>query len=280
MTTATEHHTHMPIDEMEAIWRGGFKRARASLGVSAFGMAVNDLPPNFDRVPAHVHTFDDQEEVYVTLEGAGWLEIDGERVPIDTETVVRVGPAAARRPISGPEGLRLLAIGGVPGRAYEPFPNSETGAPEPDLTDLPGVRAASALAADAGHEPSHDFTAAKIGDMTRKGGYFKGVTMIPIRRELGVTAFGIGLIEIEPVDDAEYPLHNHLDDGQEEVFIPISGDGEIEIEDVGRVPLHPGEMIRVAPRADRKINPGPNGIRVVIVGGTPGMPYAPPRYSA
>jgi hypothetical protein len=43
---------------------------------------------------------------------------------------VRVDAASRRRFRSGPEGARLLALGAVPGVAYEPPPNSELGGPE------------------------------------------------------------------------------------------------------------------------------------------------------
>ena len=35
------------IDDMEAIYMGSYKRARAELGIEAFGMQVIDIPPNF-----------------------------------------------------------------------------------------------------------------------------------------------------------------------------------------------------------------------------------------
>src|SRR5665647_2663554 len=90
--------THLAIDDMDAIWSGGFKRAASSLGVKAFGMSVSDLPPGFDKVPAHCHTFDDQEEFYFALAGDGVLEIGGEKVPLDSSTFIRVGPGTIRRP--------------------------------------------------------------------------------------------------------------------------------------------------------------------------------------
>ena len=34
--------------------------------------------------------------------------------------IVRVEPGVSRRIFSGPEGVRILALGGVPGAAYEP----------------------------------------------------------------------------------------------------------------------------------------------------------------
>ena len=36
------------IDDMEAIYRGAFKRARAELGVESFGMQAIDMPPNYE----------------------------------------------------------------------------------------------------------------------------------------------------------------------------------------------------------------------------------------
>lgn len=274
-TSAEQQHKHMSINEMEAVWGGAFKRAQAALGVSAFGMSVSDLPPNFDLVPPHVHTFDRQEEVYVPLSGSGLLEIDGERVLIDTGTAVRVGPAASRRPISGPEGLRLLSVGAAAGEPYEPFEHSQAGAPEPNIPELPGVIAAAAGEGDQ----AHDYTAMRFDDMIKYSGHFKGVSLTPVRSELGVTAFGIGLITLDPIDDAEYPHHDHVADGQEEIYIPISGDGEIELDDIGRIPLAPGEMIRVGPEQKRRLHPGPQGIRVLTIGGTPGKAYEPPQRS-
>src|ERR1700744_5014773 len=55
------------IDEMEAIYGGAFKRARAELGVESFGMQVIEMPPGSELYPEHDHAGDGQEEVYVVL---------------------------------------------------------------------------------------------------------------------------------------------------------------------------------------------------------------------
>jgi mannose-6-phosphate isomerase-like protein (cupin superfamily) len=119
------------IDEMEAVYRGAMKRARAELGVEAFGLQVLDLPANLTRYLEHDHAHDGQEEVYVAISGRGEIEIDGERHPLDPETIVRVGPEAKRKIFTGDEPMRVLAIGGVPGRAYEPTEVSKLGTPDP-----------------------------------------------------------------------------------------------------------------------------------------------------
>jgi mannose-6-phosphate isomerase-like protein (cupin superfamily) len=109
----------MKIDEMETAFGGGMRLARAGLGVSAFGMQIEEFPPNFDQYPEHSHSDDGQEEVYVVLRGDAEIEIEGERFPIDSETLVRVGPGVTRRIFAGPQGVRILALGGVPGAVYE-----------------------------------------------------------------------------------------------------------------------------------------------------------------
>jgi mannose-6-phosphate isomerase-like protein (cupin superfamily) len=119
------------IDEMEAIYGGGFKRARAELGVTAFGMQVMDLPPNLDQYPEHDHGEDGQEEVYVVLSGEADVEIDGERVHVDPDTILRVSPGTRRKIVTGDRPVRILALGGVPGRAYEAPDITQLGSPDP-----------------------------------------------------------------------------------------------------------------------------------------------------
>ncbi len=122
-------YTAKRIGEMEAGFGGGFVKARAELGVTAFGFQVIQLPPNYSDYPEHDHAESGQEEVFLALGGSGWMDVDGERVDLDSETLVRVGPAARRKVCAGPEGLRLLAIGGCPGEPYRIAPNTElTGA--------------------------------------------------------------------------------------------------------------------------------------------------------
>jgi quercetin dioxygenase-like cupin family protein len=119
------------IDEMQATWLGAFKLARAELGVEAFGLQVIDMPPNIDQFPEHDHAEDGQQEVYVPMSGSGEIEIDGELHPLRPGSMVMLGPGVKRKVYTREEPLRLLAIGGVPGKAYEPPESTELGAPDP-----------------------------------------------------------------------------------------------------------------------------------------------------
>jgi hypothetical protein len=130
--------THTRIEEIDAIEGvlDGIKmyRAGAGLGVTAFGISIEELESGADQYPEHDHSEEGiggrmfaerpeqlgQEEVYVVLRGSGTLEADGEEYPLSPDHVVRVGPAVRRKIVPGPEGLRLLAIGAAPGEAYDP----------------------------------------------------------------------------------------------------------------------------------------------------------------
>jgi len=124
-------HAVKKIDEMEAVYGGAFKRVRAELGVESFGIQIIDMPAGFDGYPEHDHSQDGQEEVYLALRGGGEIEIEGERSPLDTDHIARVGSGVKRKVWPGPEGIRLLIVGGVPGGEYEAPDISKLGEPDP-----------------------------------------------------------------------------------------------------------------------------------------------------
>ena len=124
-------YTVKRIDEMEAVYLGAFKRARAELGVESFGLQVIDLPPDFENYPEHDHAGDGQEEVFMALKGGGEIEIDGERFPLDPDHMVRVASGTKRKVWPGGEGMRMVIVGGVPGAVYEAPDVSKLGEPDP-----------------------------------------------------------------------------------------------------------------------------------------------------
>jgi len=106
-------------------------RARAELGVESFGLQVIDLPPDFENYPEHDHAEDGQEEVFLAIRGGGEIEIEGERFPLDSDHMTRVGPETKRKLWPGPDGVRVVILGGVPGAVYEAPDVSKLGEPDP-----------------------------------------------------------------------------------------------------------------------------------------------------
>lgn len=129
-TDTTPAFTARRIGEMDAAFSGHFIRARAALGVQAFGLSIVQLPASSDHHSAHDHAQDHHEEVYLALSGSATLLIDAEAVDLDTETLVRVSWPCRRQIIAGPRGVRVLIIGGRAGQPYRPPPFSELGAPD------------------------------------------------------------------------------------------------------------------------------------------------------
>ena len=112
-------YTAKHINEMEAGFGGGFVKARAELGVTAFGFQVIQLPPDYGDYPEHDHAESGQEEVFLAIGGSGWMEIEGERVDLDEETFVRVGPAPKRKVHSRAGGPADARDRRLPGRAVQ-----------------------------------------------------------------------------------------------------------------------------------------------------------------
>ncbi len=108
------------LEEFEAIFGGGFRRVRAGLGVSSFGLSVMDFPPGFTQYPEHDHGRDGQEEVYTVLSGSATLTAGGQDHELEPGVFARVGPREARKLSTGDDGARVLAIGAAPGQVYEP----------------------------------------------------------------------------------------------------------------------------------------------------------------
>ncbi len=129
--------THRKVDDLDAIdgfFEGiKFHKAAAGLEVEAFGVSIIDLAPGAEDYPEHDHSEEGiggkmfaerpeqlgQEEVYAALRGSGTLIADGEEYPLDADHVARVGPGVKRKVVPGPDGIRLLALGGTAGRAYD-----------------------------------------------------------------------------------------------------------------------------------------------------------------
>jgi len=119
-----------------------------------------------------------------------------------------------------------------------------------------------------------DFTVTRFDEMEPiLGGFF-----LRARASLGASAFGMQILQMQPGGGDFYPNHNHAHDGQEEVYVVLSGSAEFDIEGT-RVRAEPETAIRVAPGTKRHIDPGSDGVRILVIGGVPGGVYQPPAFT-
>jgi uncharacterized cupin superfamily protein len=105
------------IDELPTLWDGFAKLVRTGLGIRAFGVQIMDLPPDYTTA-SHDESDTGQQELYVALRGSGAVVAGETQLALDPKHLVRVDAGVDRVLTSGPDGLRVLCVGGVPGEAY------------------------------------------------------------------------------------------------------------------------------------------------------------------
>lgn len=120
-----------------------FVALRRDLGITTFGLNLMTLAAG-ER--GRIHRHGRQEEVYVVLEGALDLVIEGETTELGRGDIVRVGPEVRRQLVNrGPSRVVLLALGGSAehqgrdGEAFVSWDASEGAPPQevPIPQDLP-----------------------------------------------------------------------------------------------------------------------------------------------
>jgi mannose-6-phosphate isomerase-like protein (cupin superfamily) len=116
---SADGYTARAVDELPELWDGFARLVRAGLGITAFGVQIMELPPDY-TTEAHDEAYTGQQELYVALRGAGAVVIGDERLTLDPEHLVRVDAGVDRVLTSGADGVRVLCVGGVPGAPYEP----------------------------------------------------------------------------------------------------------------------------------------------------------------
>jgi quercetin dioxygenase-like cupin family protein len=86
---------------------------------------------------------------------------------------------------------------------------------------------------------------------------------LPLRRQLGVSSFGMNQIALQPGQRGR--IHRHR--GQEEVYVVLEGRLTMLLEGE-ESDLEEGELIRVAPQVRRQlVNRGPRRVVLLALGG-------------
>jgi hypothetical protein len=75
-------------------------------------------------------------------------------------------------------------------------------------------------------------------------GFFEGIRFHKAAAGLEINSFGMAIIDLAP-GAKDYPEHDHS----------------------------PDHIARVGPEVKRKVTPGPEGIRLLVIGATPGEAY-------
>lgn len=108
------------LDQLEEIpYRGcRLRPVRHHFGITALGVNAWTGQAAGDRmIPEHD---DDQQELYLVVRGHAVFEVDGERLDAPAGTLVFPRPGVTRTAFDEEPETWIVALGGRPGRAYEP----------------------------------------------------------------------------------------------------------------------------------------------------------------
>lgn len=98
-----------------------------------------------------------------------------------------------------------------------------------------------------------------------------------VRSGLGVSSFGIAVVELPPRFEG-HPEHDHEHDGQEEVYAVLEGAATLRAGGTEHL-LEPGMFARIGPGERRQLVTGDERARVLLLGGSPDAIYVPPVWT-
>lgn len=102
--------------------RAPMRAVRHHFGITSFGVNAFTANEAGDRIiNEHDESEPDSaEELYLVLRGRASFELDGERLEAPVGTFVFVRPGVNRTAFAEEPGTTIVAVGGVPGKPYEP----------------------------------------------------------------------------------------------------------------------------------------------------------------
>jgi tetratricopeptide (TPR) repeat protein len=112
------------LEEIEELTDGRepFRPVRHHFGITSFGVTAWTARDVGDRIiNEHDESEpDSDEELYLVVRGRAVFELDGDRVAASTGTFVFAPPGVRRTAFAEEPETTVIALGGTPGRAYEP----------------------------------------------------------------------------------------------------------------------------------------------------------------
>ena len=111
METSKQNYLVAQLDDIEPE-RCPCGHARRAFGEDADGVATMHLVDIQQDAQTHYHK--KMHEIYLVLEGEGYLELDGDRVPVRPLTAVMIKPGCRHRAVGN---LRII---NVPVPAFDP----------------------------------------------------------------------------------------------------------------------------------------------------------------
>jgi tetratricopeptide (TPR) repeat protein len=110
------------LDEIDEITDGRcpWRPVRHHFGITSFGINTWTARNAGDRIINEHDEADDSEELYLVMQGHATFELGGDRVDAPAGTFVFAAAGVKRTAFAEEPGTTVIALGGTPGRVYEP----------------------------------------------------------------------------------------------------------------------------------------------------------------
>jgi tetratricopeptide (TPR) repeat protein len=110
------------LDQLEEMTDGRcpWRPVRHHFGITAFGVNAWTGHAAGDRIVNEHDESEENEELYLVVRGHAVFELDGERRDAPAGTLVFARPGVMRTAFAVEADTTVLAIGGTPGKAYQP----------------------------------------------------------------------------------------------------------------------------------------------------------------
>ena len=115
-------YTVARLEEIDEISDGRcpWRPVRHHFGITSFGVNAWTGRAAGDRIINEHDEMDEDEELYLVVQGRATFELDGERVDAPAGTLVFARPGVTRTAFAEEPRTTIVAIGGQPGKAYQP----------------------------------------------------------------------------------------------------------------------------------------------------------------
>jgi tetratricopeptide (TPR) repeat protein len=115
-------YTVAHLDEIEELndGREPYRPVRHHFGITSFGVTSWTAREAGDRIINEHDETDGDEELYLVVRGRAVFELDGDRVDAPAGTFVFARPAVKRTAFAEEPATTIIAVGGTPGKAYDP----------------------------------------------------------------------------------------------------------------------------------------------------------------
>lgn len=102
-------YTKVNYEDVEPV-AGGLHFLREPLGCEQLGVSVLTCEPGWEGKP-HDHADNDQEEVYVLVEGRATVTVDDEAVELEAGDALRLDPESTRQIHNGDTDSTFVLVG-------------------------------------------------------------------------------------------------------------------------------------------------------------------------